>query len=173
MKRITILLALVCLSMSAHAAVFLATLQPTPPSSGGGGAFLRVNLLTRAWSVSGEISNLVFSATSAGILGPTQPGQPASPWIALGHNFEPDGPLSGVGVFTAEELEWLQNGLLSIRVETDRAWFPEGELNGPLLLVPEPGAIGSVAVLGLGGFAAYRRRTLNARPPRRPGSSRR
>lgn len=162
MKRIAVLFVLVCLSVSAHATVFRTTLQPSAPSTAGGGAFLTVNLLTRGWSLSGEISNLVFSASSAGILGPTQPGRAAPPWIPLGHNVEPEGPLTGAGVFTAEELEWLQKGLLSVRVWTDQGRFPEGELNGPLSLVPEPGAIGFVTALGLGTFAAYRRRTLNA-----------
>lgn len=158
MKRVAISLATLSLTIAAHAAIFRATLQPSGGSPAGGGAYLTVNLGTRGWGLSGEISNLVFSATKAGILAPTQPGQPAPPWIPLGVNAEPKGPLTGGGVFTEEELDWLQQGLLSLRVSTDPGRFPEGELNGPFTLVPEPGALGLAAGLGLCAFAGYRRR---------------
>jgi hypothetical protein len=67
--------------------------------------------------------------------------------------------LTGNGVFTEDELDWLQQGLLSIRVLTDPARYPEGEVSGPLIAVPEPGSIALVAAAGLGVYAGCRRRT--------------
>ncbi len=168
MRRIALLALLAACTASVHGGVFMARLDSSPPSNTGGGAVLRVNLLTRGWSLTGEISNLVFSATSAGILGPAQPGRGAPPWIPLGHNVKPEGPLTGNGVFTEEELDWLQQGLLSIRVHTDTSRYPEGEISGPLIAVPEPGSIGLVAAAGLGVYAGHRRRRRSART--HPGS---
>jgi hypothetical protein len=173
MKRVAISLALATLSLTvaAHAAIFRATLQPSGGSTAGGGAYLTVNLSTRSWGLSGEISNLVFSATSAGILAPTQPGQPAPAWIPLSVNAKPKGPLAGAGVFTEAELDWLQQGLLSLRVSTDPGRFPEGELNGPFTLVPEPGAMGAAMGAGLCAFAGYRRRMRAATSSSNAGTS--
>lgn len=162
MRRIALLALLAACTASVHGGLFMARLDSSPPSNTGGGAVLRVNLLTRGWSLTGEISNLVFSATSAGILGPAQPGRGAPPWIPLGHNVEPEGPLTGNGVFTEEELDWLQQGLLSIRVMTDTTRYPEGEIRGPLVAVPEPGSIALVAAASLGVYAGCRRRTRGA-----------
>ena len=174
MKRPAVLILLVLASLSlpvtARAALFNATLQPSLSSKAGGGAFLTVNLSTGGWNLSGVISNLTFSARSAGILAPAQPGQPTPAWIPLGVNAEPEGPLTGGGVFTEEELDWLQQGLLSLRVSTDPATFPDGELNGPFLLVPEPGAIGVASGLGLCAFAGYRRRMRAARSASNAGT---
>jgi len=170
MKRIATLLAFVTLAVSARAAIFVATLQPSPPSQGKGGAFLTVNLQTRGWGLSGAISNLVSSASSVGIFGPTLPSQPApAPWLPLVHDTdgEQNTILTGGGVFTQEELGWLQKGLFQIRVHTDRNQFPEGELHGPLVAVPEPGSVALVAGVGLCAYAgsrwSRRRAVLRAR----------
>ncbi len=150
------------LAVTARAATFVATLdgaQVSPPhvTTGAGGAVLQVDLVTRGWSLSGEISNLVFSATLASIHGPAPTGRNADPLASLGHNVEPDGPLDGAGVFTEEELQWLQQGLLYVTVFTDAGRFPEGEIRGQLVPVPEPGAWGLLAGAGLAVVAVRQR----------------
>lgn len=160
MKILATLFASLSLAASLQAAVFVATLtgaQVVPPnaSRGGGGARLTVDFATRAWSLTGAISNLVASATAVGIHGPAPAGANADWRISLGHNVEPEGPLDGGGVFSAEELDWLVNGLLYVNVRTDP--FPEGEIRGQLALVPEPEFAAAFAGMGLGAFAVYRR----------------
>lgn len=160
MKILATLVASLSLAASLHAAVFVANLrgsQTVPPtaSPGRGGALLTVNFATRAWSLSGAISNLVSSATAVGIHGPAPAGMNADWLISLGHNIEPEGPLDGGGVFTADELDWLVNGLLYVNVRTDQ--FPEGEIRGQFAPVPEPGFAAAFAGFGLGAFAVYRR----------------
>jgi hypothetical protein len=162
MKILATLIVSLSLAASLQAAVFVAKLtgsQVVPPTvtTGGGGALLTVNFATRAWSLTGAISNLVFSARAVGIHGPAPAGANADWRISLGHNVEPEGPLDGGGVFTVEELDWLANGLLYVNVITDPNQFPDGEIRGQFALVPEPGSVAVLAGIALGAFAVYRR----------------
>jgi hypothetical protein len=171
MKRIAVLLVVfVALAASVRGAVFRTTLLPSAPSKAGGGALLTVNPFTRGWGLMSTISNLTFSARSAGIFGPIQPGQQSPPWIPLGYPSETEGELTGGGVLTEEEFNWLWNGSLEIKVFTDDTQFPEGELSGRLIPVPEPATTALIASLGLCACAVGRRLGNRIRTqPNHPG----
>jgi hypothetical protein len=144
-----------------HAANFIARLEGTqevPPvdTTAAGGAVLTVDLLSRAFSLTGAISNLVFTPTAAHIHGPAPVGQNGPVLFPLSFNAEPEGPLGADGFLTEEQLDWLQSGLLYVNVHTTE--HPGGEIRGQLALVPEPGTCALIAGLGLCAFAAARRR---------------
>ena len=169
MKRIATLLAFVTLAVSVRAAVFVARMDgsevnPSNRSRGGGGAILTVDLRSGAWSLTGAISNLVSGVTGAAIHGPAPVGMNADPLFTLGHSFQSEGPLDGAGRLTAGEYQWLQDGLMYVNIPTGQ--YPDGEIRGQLSLVPEPGTYATVAGLGLGAFALYRRRTGSGYPPK-------
>jgi hypothetical protein len=109
MKTLTALFVSLGLAASARAAIFVATMegsQAVPPngSGAGGGAILTVDLITRAWSLTGVITNLVANPTGAAIHAPAPPGQNAGNLFDLGFNSEPEGPITGAGTLTLEEL---------------------------------------------------------------------
>lgn len=154
--------ALVALALTTptHAVNFVATLEGTqevPPvdTTAAGGAILSVDLVSRAFTLTGAISNLVFTPIAAHVHGPAAVGQNGPVLFPLGFNAEPEGPLDANGVLTQEQLDWLYAGLLYVNVHTTE--HPGGEIRGQLALVPEPGTYALLAGLGLCAFAAVRR----------------
>lgn len=148
------------LTAPTHAVSFFAKLegaQEVPPvdTTAYGSATLSVDLVSRAFTLTGAISNLVFTPTAAHIHGPAAVGQNGPVLFPLGFNAEPEGPLDAAGVLSEEQLDWLFAGLLYVNVHTTE--HPGGEIRGQLALVPEPGTYALLAGLGLCAFAAVRR----------------
>ncbi|MGI8602404.1 MAG: CHRD domain-containing protein [Verrucomicrobiales bacterium] len=139
--------------------IFTATLtgaaeRPTPNvSTATGSATLTIDDVTRAFSLTGVYTGLTSATNGSHIHGAANTEGVAPPIHALANTGGTTGTLSGSGTYTVPQLADLQNSLNYVNVHTGQ--FPDGEIRGQLLRIPEPGVFG----LGLlGTLLIFRRR---------------
>jgi hypothetical protein len=156
--------ALLFVAPAAHAApilvyeAFLTGSQETPPNASPATGFgtLELNAAMDQAVIDLTWSGLTAPATASHIHGPAAPGTPAGVIIP----FTPfpnatAGTFHGTVSITAQQLLWLQEGLLYMNIHD--ANFQGGEIRGQLIATPEPTSLLMLAT-GLLGVARYVRR---------------
>lgn len=129
-------------------------LKEVPPNASPafGQCDLTVNFTTGDWTLAGSFSGLLGPVTAAHIHGFASAGVNAGVLFGLTVPIgSTSGTISGAGTFNATQLTNLIAGLMYVNVHSQV--FPGGEIRGQVVPVP-----GTVALLGVAGFAASRRR---------------
>jgi hypothetical protein len=158
-------LAVLAASTVAQAAVLdfdftLSGANETPPnaSTATGSGTAMFDDATLNLTVNGTFSGLIATSTAAHVHD-AQPGVPGP--IVFGLTLDPvastSGTISGIGGITPEQVTDLLAGNLYVNVHSDA--FPDGEIRGQLVPVPEPQSYAVVAGMALVGFGVWRRLT--------------
>jgi hypothetical protein len=144
-------------SASAQILNFTASLdgaQEVPPvnTPGYGFANVTLNVATGQVTVSGDYFELLSPVTAAHIHGLAPAGVNAGVIVPLQLTGTTSGTVSGMGTLTGAQVDGMIQGLTYINIHTNL--HPGGEIRGQI--IPSPGA--GLAMLGLGGLLAIRRR---------------
>lgn len=149
----------VCAAAQAQTIMFHADLlgineRPNPVNSPATGfAMLLINQTTGAWTLDGNYANLTVPIVASHIHGFADANSTAGVLVNLTNSGGVSGTLTGSGTFTTSQIAQFSQNLGYVNVHSQQ--FAGGEIRGQFILVPGPG---SVAVIGLGGLMAVRRR---------------
>jgi len=117
-----------------------------------GSATVTINTDTLFVEIMGTYSGMTSNVNNAHLHGLAAPGAIASPIFTLAHDGGTSGTISGSATLSAGNFQGLLDGLTYINVHTVNN--ASGEIRGQVI-VPTPG---SMALMGLAGLTAMRRR---------------
>jgi hypothetical protein len=163
-----LLLAMLAFSApSAHAApilvyqAFLSGSGENPPngSPGTGYGTVTLNDAMTSFDVDLTWSGLTAPASASHIHGPAPVGMNAPVIFPFAITPGTSGHFTGTFAINAQQLGWLQDGLLYMNIHD--ANFPAGEIRGQLTATPEPASLIllSTGLLGVGRYARRRYRS--------------
>ncbi|HLO42321.1 MAG TPA: CHRD domain-containing protein [Phycisphaerales bacterium] len=124
---------------------------PSVVTTGSGSATVTLDTVSGAVTVSGTYQNMQGTVTASHIHGLAAPGVNAGVIVTITHTGGTSGTLSANGILNATQIQGMLDGLTYVNVHS--TFKSTGEIRGQV--VPTPA---SLAMLGLGGLVAARRR---------------